>query len=101
MRKMFRIRKKWENLPVWIAEFYNGQGCATAGVVDDVLDDSLDVTVTFGIITGAKPGCPFAVFVVRGKDGTRPLTLRSDNSTHCSKVTKFFKSKGKFGLKKC
>jgi len=67
---------------VGISELDDGQGRATAGVVDDILDDTLDVSVTLGVVGGAKAGGAFTMFVVRGENGPRSLTLRTNHSPH-------------------
>jgi len=67
---------------VRISELNDGQRCATAGVVNDVLDNSLDVAVTLGIVGGAETGGAFAMFVVGRKNRPRSLTLRTNHSSH-------------------
>merc|ERR550534_856151 len=67
---------------VRISEFDDGQGRSSTRVVDDVLDDALDVSMTLGVVGSAKAGGAFAMFVVRREDGTRTLTLRSNHPTH-------------------
>ena len=44
---------------VGVAEDDFGQGCAAAGVVDDVFDDAADVAVAFGVVVGAELGGGF------------------------------------------
>merc|ERR1719370_2503153 len=67
---------------VRISELDDGQRRAASGVVNDVFDDALDVSMTLGVVGRAKAGGAFAIFVVRREDGTRTLTLRSNHSTH-------------------
>jgi len=67
---------------VRISELDDGERRAASGVVNDVLDDALDVSMTLGVVGRAKAGGAFAMFVVRREDGTRTLTLRSNHSTH-------------------
>jgi len=78
---------------VRISKLYDGERRSASGVVDDVLDDALDVSMTLGVVDGAKAGGALAMFVVRREDGTRSLTLRSNHSTH---FLTFFKSKKYF-----
>jgi len=67
---------------VRIPEFDNGQRSSSAGVVNDVLHNALDVSVTFGIVGRPQSSGAFAVLVVRGEDGPRSLPLRTNDATH-------------------
>merc|ERR1712121_105822 len=60
-------------VPVWVTEVDDGQGCATTGVVDDVLDDTLDVAITLGVIDRTELGSALAVLDVGLED--RPSSL--------------------------
>merc|ERR1719394_714942 len=75
---------------VRISELDDSQWCASAGVVDDVLHHSLDVSVTLGIIGGPQSRGAFTMFVMRGKDGPRSLTLRTNDTSHFISLTKNF-----------
>jgi len=72
---------------VGISELNNGQRGSTAGVVDDVLHDSLDVSVTLRIIDSPQSGGALTMLIVGRKDRPGSLTLRTNDSTHLS--TKF------------
>merc|ERR1719186_670904 len=69
-------------VPVGVPEVDDGQGGSTAGVVDDVLDDSLDVSVTLGEVGGTESGLTLAVLGVGGKHGPGALPLGADYTTH-------------------
>jgi len=78
---------------VGIPEFDNGQRRSSAGVVNDVLHNSLDVSVTLGIVGRPQSSGAFAVLVVRGEDGTRSLTLRTNDifKRNITKIEFYFK----------
>mmetsp|Transcript_20562 Transcript_20562/g.51228 ORF Transcript_20562/g.51228 Transcript_20562/m.51228 type:complete len:223 (-) Transcript_20562:57-725(-) len=65
-----------------VAEGHPGERGATAGVVDDVGHDTLDVPMALGEVRLAELGRALALGGVRGEDATRPLTLATDNATH-------------------
>merc|ERR1719203_803703 len=65
-------------VPVGVPEVDDGQGCSTAGVMDDVLD----VSVTLGEVGGAECRLTLAVLGVRGKHGPWALPLGADYTTH-------------------
>jgi len=71
-------------VPVGILEAGDGKGSTTARVVDDVLDDSLDVTVPLGIVNRPQGGLALSVVCVGNKHGPRTLSLGTDNTTHLS-----------------
>merc|ERR1719435_665668 len=71
---------------VGISKLDDGQRCAASGVVNDVFDDAFDVAVAFGVVGSAEAGGAFSMFVVRREDGSRSLTLRSNDATHLSKI---------------
>merc|ERR1719209_31024 len=71
---------------VRISELDDGQRRASTRVVNDVLHDALDVPVTLGIVGGPQSSGAFAMFVVGRKDRPRPLTLRTNDATHLSKI---------------
>jgi len=62
--------------PVGITELHNSKGSTTAGVVDDLLDYSLDVSGTLGEVESAELSGTLAVLVVRLEDTPAALTLR-------------------------
>jgi len=78
---------------IGISELNDSQGRSSSGVVNDILDDSLDVSMTFGIIRGAKTSGAFAMFVVRRENRTRTLSLGSNHSTHNDKYSIYLKIK--------
>jgi len=69
---------------VWISEFNGGQRSTTTGVVDYILDDTSDVSVTLGIIDGSELSWSFSQSSMSGEDATATFSLRSDNATHCA-----------------
>lgn len=80
---------------VGIAEVDDGERSATAGIVDDVPDDALDVAITFGVVDGSELGSALPALGARREDGSGTLTLGSNNTTHFSHKRKFRKEKGK------
>jgi len=58
-----------EFVAVWVTEDYLGKGCTSASVVDDVLYDTPDVSISFGEIEVAQTGRGFVVVRVRLEDG--------------------------------
>lgn len=69
-------------VPEWVAESDLGERRATAGVVDDVGDDALEVPVALAEVEGAEAGGALAVVGVGLEHGPRTLTLRADHATH-------------------
>ena len=67
---------------VSIAELHLAKRSATSGVVDDVVDDALDVSMTLGEVDGAKLGGSLTVVSVSSEDGATTLTLCADDATH-------------------
>ena len=65
-----------------VAEGDAGKRRSTAGIVDDVGDDALEVAVPLAEIEAAEAGRPLAVVGVRLEDGARSLPLGSDDSSH-------------------
>lgn len=70
---------------VWVSEDDDSQWGTTAGVVDDFLDDSLDVSIALGEVDGSELGCSLAVLVVALEDRSSTFTLSSDDSSHFGK----------------
>jgi hypothetical protein len=62
---------------VSVQELNLGDGGTTTRIMEDLLDDSADVSVAFGIVDGAKFDSSLAGGVVRFEDGglTLPLAL--------------------------
>merc|ERR1719150_1896709 len=69
---------------VRIPEVGHGKGSATAWVVDDLLDDSLDVAMPLGEVDSSESRLALPVLRVRHEDRSRALPLGSDDTTHLS-----------------
>ena len=54
--------------------------------MDDLLHDTSDVTVSFGVVQGSELGCSLSQSGVSSEDGTCTLSLVSDNSTCAMKI---------------
>ena len=67
---------------VGIPEVGPGEGGAAAGVVDDALDDTLDVTMTLGEVDSPEGGLALPVLSVRHEDGAGALPLGTNDTTH-------------------
>lgn len=67
---------------VGVAEDNLGQGSATAGVVDDLLHDTSDVSMSLGVVEGPELGGSLVQSGDRLEDGRRTLTLVPNNSSH-------------------
>ena len=51
--------------------------------MDDLRDDTLEVTISLAEVEAPELGGALAVVSVRLEDGTCSLTLGSDDTTHC------------------
>ena len=58
-----------------------GEGSTTTGVVDDLLDDTTDVTVTLSVIEVSKLGSSLSQTGMRGEDRASTLSLIANNTT--------------------
>jgi len=67
---------------VRITEAYFGERSTTTRIVDDFLDQTLHVTVTFSIVEGAKLGSSLSVLGLRGEDSSTTFTLTSYDTSH-------------------
>lgn len=67
---------------VWVAENDLGERSTTSWVVDDILHDTTDVTVTLSIIEVTKCGWGNTETLVGGKDRSATFTLVANNTTH-------------------
>lgn len=67
---------------VSIAELHLVKRSTTTGVMDNVVDDTLDVSVALGKVDGAKLCGSLAVVGVSSEDGSKTLTLCADDATH-------------------
>lgn len=67
---------------VGVAEDDLGQRSATAGVVDDLLDDTTNVSVSLGVVEGPELGWGLVQAGNRLEDRRRTLSLVPDNSSH-------------------
>jgi len=65
-----------------IAEVDDGEGSTTAGVMDDVFHDTLDVAITFGVVDGPELGSALPALGMCRENGTGTLTLGTNNPTH-------------------
>jgi len=68
---------------VRITEVDDSKGCTSTGVVDDVLDDTLDVSVTLGEIELAELGCSLTLAGVGPEDASTTPSLSANDSAHC------------------
>jgi hypothetical protein len=71
-------------LPEGVAEGDFGERRATARIMDDISNDSLQVAISLAKVETAKACRPFAVVSVGLEDGSRSLTLSSDHTPHLS-----------------
>lgn len=67
---------------VGVLELDLGQGRSPSGLVDDVLDDALDVSVALGVVELAELHGTLAEAGVGGEDTSLTLPLSTDNLTH-------------------
>ena len=67
---------------VWIAEDNTGDWSTSTWVVEDILDNSLDVTVSLGVIEGSQLGRSLSVSCHSLEDVRTTLTLCSNDSSH-------------------
>lgn len=63
---------------VRVAEGHAGKWCATAWVVNDVLDDTANVSVSLGIIYGSELGWVLVESLVGSEDRAAALPLIAD-----------------------
>jgi len=73
------------------------EGSTTAGVVDDVLDDTLDEAVTLGEVNRAVLSGPLAGTSNGLEDATGALTTSTDNASHFYLSVRQSKSGSKMG----
>merc|ERR1719468_863191 len=69
---------------VGVTEVDDSKRGATAGVVDDVTNDTLDVSMPLGVVHSSQAGLPLPVLGVGREDGPSALPLGSDHTTHFS-----------------
>jgi len=67
---------------VRVAEVHLNQGRAAPGVVDDLLDDTLDVAVALTVVIDAELRGTLAVLGVGHEDSAGALTLAPDDTAH-------------------
>jgi len=67
---------------VRVSELNLSKRSTTTRIVDDLLDETLQVTVSLGEIVDAMSSRSLSVFVVALEDGTFTLSLSSNNTTH-------------------
>ena len=61
---------------VRVAEDDFGEGCAAAGIVDDLLDDTANVTVPLGVIVGPELGRGLVEPLVRSEDSCGAVLVK-------------------------
>merc|ERR1719369_1766611 len=71
-------------VPVWVTEVSNCKGSTTARVMDDIFDNSLDVSMPLREVHSSESRLALPVLRVGSKDGPSALTLGSDDTTHFS-----------------
>ena len=91
---------------VSIAELHLAKRGTTAGIVNNVVDDTLDVSVTLGEVDGAKLCGSLAVVGVSSEDGATTLTLCADDATHfpvcvCERPSVFAEMRGLAKIGRC
>merc|ERR1719483_482640 len=69
---------------VWITEVSNSKGSTTARVMNNVFDDSLNVTVSLREVHSSQCRLALPVLGVRHEDGPCALSLGTNNTTHFS-----------------
>jgi len=67
---------------VRITEDHTGERSTTTRVMDELLYQTADVTVTLGIVEGAELRSALAVLGDRSEDGALTLSLTANNATH-------------------
>lgn len=70
---------------VRVVELHLHNRGATAGVVDQLPDDTAHVAVLLGVVDGAQLNRTLAVLGVRGEDRPATLTLPTDDTTYTGK----------------
>ena len=65
-----------------MAESDSAERGSASGVVDDVGNDSLDVSIALRVVEGSETGRTFAAMGVGGEDGACSFSLASDDATH-------------------
>ena len=77
------IAKTWSIVQVgFLPKVNDSKRSTTTGIMNDVLHDTLDVAVSFGIVDGSEPGGSLPVFRVRHEDWTCSFTLSTNHTTH-------------------
>jgi hypothetical protein len=65
-----------------LAELDLGERGTTSGIVNDVFDDTLDVSITLGVIKRTKLGSSLPVGIVGFENRSTTLTLSTNDTTH-------------------
>lgn len=68
---------------VGVSEDDLGEGSSTTGVMDDLSDNSSDVSVSLGVVEISELGSALSEPGVGGEDRTSTLSLVSNDTTHC------------------
>lgn len=74
---------------VGVTEDDLGKGSTTAGVVNDLLDETASVTVTLSVVESAELSSTLAETRGSGENRASTFTLVADNSSHFSGLTRF------------
>jgi len=64
-----------------------GERRTSTGIVNNVLNHSLDVTLSFSVVKSSESGGSHSVSLVRSKNETTTLSLCFDASTHSNRFT--------------
>ncbi|QBM89397.1 hypothetical protein METSCH_D04680 [Metschnikowia aff. pulcherrima] len=67
---------------VWVSERHLSQRSTSTGIVDDLLHDTTDVTMTLGVVQGSQLGSALSQSGVSSENGASTLSLVTNNSTH-------------------
>lgn len=68
---------------VGVSEDDLGEGSTTTGVMDDLLDNTSDVSVSLGVVEISELSSALSEPGVGGEDRTSTLSLVSNDTTHC------------------
>ena len=60
---------------VRIAEVDNGEWCTTARIMNDIFDNSLDISITLGVVDGSELGSTLPALGVRRKNREKWVVL--------------------------
>ena len=69
---------------VGVLEDNSGKRSTTSGIMNDVLYDTFNVSVSFSIVKASVASRAFPVFRVGSEDASGTFSLRTNNATHLS-----------------